>query len=113
MAMAFLGASCKKELNQGPIDATYSQVFWTSQSNVEEAANAMYGQLRSALRVTCPYDNQEGAFFVFGDFVAGLFNPASNDVFLTYGLTRGNKYNFSYVPTGIRMCTTGAVFTRS
>lgn len=98
IAVAFFGASCKKELNQGPIDATYGQVFWTSQANVEEAANAMYGQLRSALRVTGPYDNNEGAFFVCGDFVAGLFNPAANDVFLTYGLTRAQKYNFSYAP---------------
>ena len=42
--------SCKKQLNEGPIDSTYGSKFWTSQRSVEQATLAMYGQLRACLR---------------------------------------------------------------
>lgn len=96
--------SCKKVLNEGPITSTYGSEFWVSQNAVEQATLAMYGQLRVCLR-NAPGENMgEASHFVFGDLVTGLFVPAANDVFLSYGLTAingtGKPFNFSYVPYG-------------
>lgn len=95
-------ASCKKELDQGPVGATNSQEFWTSQYAVDQATAAMYAQLRSALRDAPDYNQSEPSFFIFGDLVSGLFNCASGDTFLPYGLTATGSipWNFSYVPYG-------------
>lgn len=94
--------SCKKELDQGPISATYGQEFWTSQYAVDEATAAMYAQLRSSLRASSGngVDLNEPCYFVFGDLVSSLFNCASGDTFLPYGLTATGSvpWNFSYVP---------------
>ncbi len=92
--------ACKKQLYDGPIDSTYSQKFWTSQTSVEQATVAMYGQLRASLRNGSPYDMQEPSHFVFGDLVAGVFEPGAGDTFLPYGLKASNNpaFNFSYVP---------------
>lgn len=91
-------SSCKKQLDAGPIDGTYSAVFWTSQANVEEAAAAMYAQLRVNLDQTGPYSN-EGAYFVRGDLVSSNFTTTggSYDQFLTQFLPSGN-FNFGYTP---------------
>ena len=61
-----LNHSCKKALDAAPIDATSSTNFWTSQQSVEEAAVAMYGQLRNNFR-------NNNCYFMFGDYVGGLF----------------------------------------
>ncbi len=103
LGVVLFGASCKKYLYQGPISATYSSQFWTSQASVEQASLAMYGQLRSNLRATY---GGEAAHFVTGDLVAGTFLPVSGS-FLSYSLMNpapgyaGNKgipYYFKYVP---------------
>jgi len=60
------GVSCKKDLNAGPINATYSSEFWTSQSSVEQAALSMYGQFRACIR-------SSNCFFTNGDYVSGTF----------------------------------------
>ncbi len=94
--------SCHKDLYTAPINATYSAEFWTSQANVEEAAAAMYGQLRSCLRATNSngVDQLESSYFIYGDMTTSTFSYAGNDVFLNYGLPATNNppYNFSYVP---------------
>jgi hypothetical protein len=94
--------SCNKQLHTAPIGSTYGEEFWTSQSSVEEATVAMYGQLRASLRISSGYgvDQNEPCYFVFGDLVAGLFRYAGGDTFLQYGLTSTNSkpWNFSYVP---------------
>jgi hypothetical protein len=58
--------SCKKEINQGPIDSVYGSEFWTSQSSVEEGAATMYLEYRNNLRAS-------NAYFMNGDYVAGSF----------------------------------------
>lgn len=98
-------SSCNKQLNDGPINSTYGEKFWKSEKSVQQATLAMYGQLRSCLRFAPGENLGEPAHFVFGDLVAGVFLPASADVFLNYGLraqpTASSKaWNFSYVPYG-------------
>jgi starch-binding outer membrane protein, SusD/RagB family len=102
IVICFTGASCKKYIDQGPITSTYGTEFWTSQTSVEQATLAMYGQLRSCLRYTSPdgVDHGEPSIFINGDLVAGTFAVAKGDVFLPYGLKASNNppWNFSYVP---------------
>jgi hypothetical protein len=102
LGICIIAFSCKKYINQGPITSTYGSEFWTSQTSVEQATLAMYGQLRSCLRSTSSegVDHLEPSFFVFGDLVSGNFLPASGDVFLPYGLKASISppWNFSYVP---------------
>lgn len=62
--------SCKKEIDAGPINSTYSSEFWTSQTSVEQAALSMYGQFRSNIRTS-------NCFFTNGDFVAGNFTSTA------------------------------------
>ncbi len=94
--------SCKKELHTAPIGSTYGDEFWTSQTAVDEAVAAMYGQLRASLRAGSDegVDHIVPCYFVQGDFVSGLFSNSGDDVFLQYGLTSTNSkpWNFSYVP---------------
>lgn len=102
LSVSLLLLSCQKDLRKGPVNATYGDVFWTSQASVEQATTAMYGQLRSNLRTSSGngVDLNEPCHFVWGDLVAGVFEPAGDDVFLPYGLTptAGKPWNFSYVP---------------
>ena len=99
-AVALLGIACNKDLHQGPIGATYSQEFWTTQNSVEQATVAMYGQFRANLRDNGGYDMQEASHFIFGDLTTGLFVAGGGDTFLKYGLpaTNTKPFNFSYVP---------------
>lgn len=88
--------SCKKYIDQGPITSTYGDEFWVSKSSVQQAINAMYGQLRASLR-------QDRAYFINGDLTAGVFqvtydvqwNLSPVGANNPYG---GGPYNFSYVP---------------
>lgn len=79
-----LVCSCNKQLRQGPIDAPYSENFWVSQSSVEQAAVAMYGQLRACLRASNGYgvDLNEPKHFVCGDLTTGLFQVGGSETFL-------------------------------
>lgn len=104
--VVFTLGSCKKQLNDGPIDSTYGEKFWTSQRSVEQATLAMYGQLRACLRAYPDYNLNEPSHFIFGDLVSGLFLPSkAGDTFIDYGLKAVNTvaskpWNFSYVPYG-------------
>ncbi|WP_346239582.1 RagB/SusD family nutrient uptake outer membrane protein [Niabella insulamsoli] len=96
---------CQKQLRQGPINATYSGYFWTSQTSVEQAALAMYGQLRSNLREASGngVDMNPPCHFVWGDLVSSNFRYAGGGTFLQYGLSAtptvsAKPWNFSYVP---------------
>lgn len=94
--LLIMTASCKKYIDQGPITSTYGDEFWTSRTSVQQATNAMYGQLRAALR-------QDRSYFINGDLTAGVFqvlyavqwNLSPVGVNNPYG---GGPYNFSYVP---------------
>jgi len=88
----FTATSCKKYLYEPPITSTYGASFWTSQSAVEQASLAMYGQLRSSLR-------SGGSFFINGDLASGVFIPKANQWnYQTIKASNNPPYNFSYVP---------------
>jgi hypothetical protein len=96
LAMTVLSISCKKYIYQAPITSTYGSEFWISENSVQQACNAMYGQLRSSLR-------QDNSYFINGDLTAGVFqvlyavqwNLSPVGVHNPYS---GGPYNFSYVP---------------
>lgn len=93
IVICLLGLSCKKFINKAPITSTYGAEFWTSQTSVEQATVAMYGQLRASLR-------SSRSFFVNGDLPAGTFE-FPYDVYWNYTaiLASANPaFNFSYVP---------------
>ena len=90
--MALTVSSCKKYLYEPPITSTYGAAFWTSQSAVEQASLAMYGQLRSALR-------SGGSYFINGDLASGTFIPMAGQWnYQTIKAANNPPYNFSYVP---------------
>jgi hypothetical protein len=84
--------SCQKYLHEAPINSTYGAKFWTSQTSVEQATTAMYGQLRSCVR-------NSNAHFINGDLAAGTFFPNANQWNLASMKASYNPpFNFSYVP---------------
>jgi len=91
-AIILTGTSCKKYLYEAPITATYGDAFWVSQSAVEQASVAMYGQLRSSFR-------GQASFFIFGDLASGAFLPAGQGQSFLGSITAANSkpFNFSNV----------------
>lgn len=88
----FTTTSCKKYLYEAPITSTYGAAFWTSQTAVEQASLAMYGQLRASLRA-------DGSYFINGDLASGVFIPAAGQWnYQTIKPGNNPPYNFSYVP---------------
>lgn len=86
------GSSCKKYIYQAPITSTYEAAFWTSQSSVEQATLAMYGQLRANLR-------SGNSYFINGDLASGSFLPNSGQWNLrSIRASASPAFNFSYVP---------------
>lgn len=98
IALAILGSSCKKYIDQAPITSTYGAEFWTSDQSVNQAELAMYGLLRSSLRA-------DNSFFINGDLTAGVFQ-VTYDVqwnLAPVGVNnpwpdKGGNFSFSYVP---------------
>ncbi|HTI07520.1 MAG TPA: RagB/SusD family nutrient uptake outer membrane protein [Puia sp.] len=92
IGIGLLSGACKKYIDQAPISSTYSKEFWTSQTSVEQASIAMYGQLRNSLR-------SSSSFFVNGDLAAGTFLPNSGQWnYASLTATYSPPFNFSYVP---------------
>ncbi|MBO9572533.1 MAG: RagB/SusD family nutrient uptake outer membrane protein [Chitinophagaceae bacterium] len=108
-ALFILATGCNKQLRQGPIDAPYSQNFWTTQSSVEQAAIAMYGQLRACLRASNGYgvDYNEPKHFVWGDLTTGLFKVGAGETFVGKYFaapTTNPAWTFSYHPYWEKLC---------
>ena len=91
IGVSIIGVSCKKYLYEGPITSTYGKEFWTSQTAVEQATLAMYGQLRACLRTGQSH-------FIFGDIASGQFLPASSNSNFQVKASTNPPFNFSYVP---------------
>ena len=92
LAVCLINTSCKKYIYQAPITSTYGTEFWTSQTSVEQATAAMYGQLRSSLR-------KDGSYFINGDLASGNFLPAAGQWnYQTIRAGSNPPFNFSYVP---------------
>src|SRR5882762_5045593 len=89
--MSLMGMSCRKYINEAPISSTYDSKFWTSQQSVEQAAVALYGQLRSCLR-------QDASHFAFGDLTAGQFATTYHYYWNYNTIQPSNGSDFSYVP---------------
>lgn len=92
LGICIINTSCRKYIYQAPITSTYDAAFWTSQTSVEQATSAMYGQLRAALRVDYSY-------FVHGDLCSGNFLRASSQ--WNYGSFQASSnppFNFAYAP---------------
>ncbi|MDH7460581.1 RagB/SusD family nutrient uptake outer membrane protein [Chitinophagaceae bacterium 26-R-25] len=87
-------SSCKKMLNEAPISTVYSENFWTTETSVNQATEAMYVQLRSALR-------DGSSHFIFGDLTTNLFSCSYNCDW-TLDAVRPDyskgPFFFSYVP---------------
>jgi len=96
-ALILAGTSCKKYLYEAPITSTYSTAFWTSQTGVEQASLAMYGQLRASVR-------SNSSHFINGDLCSGIFVPMQGQ--WNYQAIKASGYSpadkgpffFSYVP---------------
>jgi hypothetical protein len=93
LVVCVVGLSCKKYINEAPITSTYGSEFWTSQTAVEQAATAMYGQLRASLRL-------DRSYFVNGDLPAGTFEFPYSKYWNYRAVQSYNNppFNFSYVP---------------
>lgn len=84
-----LFASCKKYINEAPIDAPTDASFWTSERAAQSGLAGAYGLLRTAL-------TNDHLYFIFGDATANEFSNY-NDWTLA-DLSSSNRWNFNYVP---------------
>jgi hypothetical protein len=82
-------ASCKKYINEAPIDAPTDASFWTSERAAQSGLAGAYGLLRAAL-------TNDHLYFIFGDATANEFSNYND---WTLGsLSSDNRWNFNYVP---------------
>lgn len=80
--------SCKKFINEAPIDQTYDANFWTSQQSVEEAVAGAYVEFRNSLE-------NGNNYFVFGDLAGDEITTTAWN--LASVIPRSSK-DFNYVP---------------
>jgi len=80
--------SCKKYINEKPIDQTYDANFWTSQQSAEEAVAGAYVEMRNALENGSNY-------FVFGDLAGDEITTSAWNL---QSVVPGSNKDFSYVP---------------
>ncbi len=85
-----LMASCKKYINEGPIDSPTNDNYWVSERAAESGLAGAYGLLRTAL-------TNSRACFVMGDATANEFIFNSTNWTLQK-LAPDNNFNFTYEP---------------
>ena len=81
--------SCKKYINEGPIDTPTDDNFWSSERAAESGLAGAYGLLRTAL-------TNGNAYFILGDATANEFTYGSD--WTLASLSSANQWNFNYVP---------------
>lgn len=96
IAVAMIGSSCKKYIDQAPITSTYGEQFWKSRQSANQASLAMYHLLRSSFRA-------DQSYFINGDLTAGVFQVLYGVQWNlapvgTHNPWAGGNFNFSYVP---------------
>lgn len=84
-----LFTSCKKYLNEGPINTPTDASFWTSERAAASGLAGAYGLLRTAL-------TNGHAYFIFGDATANEFTYGGD--WTLASLSSNNRWNFNYVP---------------
>jgi len=82
-------SSCKKYINEAPIDAPTTDNFWTSENAAKTGLAGAYGLLRTAL-------TNDKAYFIFGDATANEFTYSGD--WTLADLSPANRWNFNYVP---------------
>ncbi len=80
--------SCKKYINEAPIDQTYDANFWNTQQSAEEAIAGAYVELRNSLK-------NGNCYFVFGDLAGDEITTTAWNL---QSVVPGSNKNFSYVP---------------
>jgi len=81
--------SCKKYINEGPIDTPTDGNFWTTERAAQSGLAGAYGLLRTSL-------TSDKAYFIFGDATANEFSNYNDWTLGTLSPT--NLWNFNYVP---------------
>lgn len=83
-------ASCKKYINEGPIDSPTNDNYWVTERAAESGLAGAYGLLRTAL-------TSSRAYFVFGDATANefIFNGSN---WTLADLAPAYNFNFAYEP---------------
>lgn len=91
--LVITGSSCKKFIYDPPITTTYGSKFWVTEKAVDQAALAMYVQLRSSLK-------SSSSHFVFGDLTTDVFHCSYNADWTLNAVKASNSpaFFFSYVP---------------
>ncbi|SHM77817.1 Starch-binding associating with outer membrane [Mucilaginibacter sp. OK098] len=82
--------SCKKYINEGPIDTPTDANFWTTERAAQSGLAGAYGLLRTSL-------TSDKAYFIFGDATANEFSSYSSDWTLG-SISSSGRWNFNYVP---------------
>lgn len=85
-------ASCRKYINETPINAPTTANFWVSEQAAQNGLAGAYTLLRTALL-------NRSSYFTFGDATAGEFASFNGDIAYTDFNTNG-QYNFNYTPYG-------------
>ena len=83
-------ASCKKYINEGPIDSPTNVNYWVTERAAESGLAGAYGLLRTAL-------TNSRAYFVMGDATANEFIFNSSNWTLA-DLAPAYNFNFAYEP---------------
>ncbi len=83
-------ASCKKYINEGPIDSPTNDNYWVTERAAESGLAGAYGLLRTAL-------TNSRAYFVMGDATANEFIFNSSNWTLA-DLAPAYNFNFAYEP---------------
>ena len=83
-------ASCKKYINEGPIDSPTNDNYWITERAAESGLAGAYGLLRTAL-------TNSRAYFVMGDATANefIFNGSN---WTLADLAPAYNFNFAYEP---------------
>lgn len=85
-----LMASCKKYINEGPIDSPTNDNYWVNEKAAVSGLAGAYGLLRTAL-------TNNRAYFVMGDATANEFIFNSSNWTLA-DLAPAHNFNFAYEP---------------
>ncbi len=87
-----LFGSCKKYINETPINAPTTANFWTSEQAAQTGLAGAYSLLRTALL-------NRSSYFTFGDATAGEFTSFAGDIAYS-DFSESGQYDFNYTPYG-------------
>jgi len=92
-ALLFSAVSCKKVIDQAPINSTFEQAFWKNDKDFDQALSGAYSLLRKSL-LWGKWGVEGYAFWAYGDIAAGEFSTPSYG-FKNYILNQVKDMNFN------------------